>query len=76
MKSEPVCLCGWFEMKLYTGCSGWIHEQCSLARAVDMLVCKLCEREENGKDRDVDESMDLGNGVHLENAESFVIWGI
>ena len=30
------------------------------------------ERPNNG----VDESMDLGNGVHLENVGKFVIWGI
>ena len=35
----------------------------SLAR----FVFKVCERADHREDNDIDESMDLGNGVHLEN---------
>ena len=45
------------------GCSGWVHKQCS-------FVCKMCERGDK-EDRSVEESLDLGNGVHLENFGKF-----
>ena len=61
-----------------TDCSGWVHKQCtdvkgSLARVEDTFACKVFadDREGNG----VDESMDLGNGVHLENVGKFCYLG-
>ena len=36
-----------------------------LVRAEDMFVCKMCEREGDEEDRNVEESLDLGNGVYL-----------
>mgnify|MGYP007071599789 CR=1 FL=1 len=62
------------------GCSGWVHKRCSgvkglLARAEDTFMCKVCERAEDGEDSDVNESMDLGNGVHLENVRKFCYLG-
>ena len=61
-----------------TDCSGWVHKQCtdvkgSLARVEDTFACKVFadDREDNG----VDESMDLGNGVHLENVGKFCYLG-
>ena len=55
-----------------TCCSGWDQKRCidvkgSLARVEDIFVCKVCERADDGEDNVVNESMDLGNGVHLEN---------
>ena len=44
----------------------------SLARVVDMFVC---ERAEDGEDSNIDESLDLGNGLHLENVRKFCTWG-
>ena len=41
----------------------------------DTFVCKVCERADDGEDNVVDESMDLGNGVHLENVEMFCYLG-
>ena len=39
-------------------------------------MCKVtCERADDGEDNDVDESMDLGNGVHLENVGKFCYLG-
>ena len=63
-----------------TGCSGWVHKRCidvkgSLAIVEDTFVCKVCERADDGEDNVVDESMDLGNGVHLENVEMFCYLG-
>ena len=54
------------------GCSGWVHKQCSgvkasLVRAEDMFVCERCERAGDEEDRNVEESLDQGNGVHLNN---------
>ena len=43
----------------------------SLARVEDAFVSKVCERADDGQDNGVDESMDMGNGVHLENVEKF-----
>ena len=59
---------------------GWVHKRCSgvkgsLARVEDTFVCKVCERAGDGEDSDVDESMDLGNGVHLENVRKFCYLG-
>ena len=40
-------------------------------------MCQVCERADDRENNGVDESIDLGNGVHLEKLlESFVIWGI
>ena len=39
----------------------------SLVRAEDTFVCKMCERPGDEEDRTVEESLDLGNTVHLEN---------
>ena len=55
-----------------TECSGWVHKQCSgvkgsLVRAEDMFVCKTCGN--------VEESLDLGNRVHLENVGKFCYLG-
>ena len=47
----------------------------SLARVEDTFVYKVCERADHGEDNDVDESMDLGNGVHLENVAKFCYLG-
>ena len=47
----------------------------SLARVVDMFVCKLCEKAEDGEYSDVDESMILNNGVHLVNVTKFCYKG-
>ena len=30
-------------------------------------MCKMCERAGDEEDRNVEESLDLGNGIHLEN---------
>ena len=43
----------------------------SLVRAEDTFVCKTCERAGDEEDRNVKESLDLGNGVHLENVGKF-----
>ena len=63
-----------------TGCSGWVHKRCSgvkgsLVRAEDTFVCKMCERAGDEEDRNVDDSLDLGNGVHLENVRKFCYLG-
>ena len=59
-----------------TRCNGWVHKRCSgvkgsLVRVEDTFVCKTCEREGDEEDRNVEESLDLGNGVHLENVGKF-----
>ena len=39
-------------------------------------MCKVCERAANdGEDNGIDESMDLGNGVHLEDVGKFCYLG-
>ena len=38
-------------------------------------MCKMCEREGDEEDRNVEESLDLGNGVHLENVGKFCYLG-
>ena len=43
----------------------------SLVSAEDMFVCKICERVGDKEDRDVEDSLDLGNVVHLENVGKF-----
>ena len=43
----------------------------SLARVEDTFVCKVCERADDGENNVVDKSMDLGNGVHLQNVGKF-----
>ena len=58
------------------GCSGWVHKQCSgvkgsLVRFEDTFVCKMCEREGDEEDKNVEESLDLGNGIHVENVGKF-----
>lgn len=63
-----------------TGCGGWVHKRCtdlkgSLDRAEDTFVCKVCERAGDGEDSGVEESMDLGNGVHLEKVGKFCYLG-
>ena len=37
-------------------------------------MCKTCERGDE-EDRNVEESLDLGNGVHLENVGKFCYLG-
>ena len=54
----------------YTSGSGWVHKRCSgvkgyLVRVEDTFVCRTCERAGDEGDRNVEESLDLGNGVHL-----------
>ena len=46
-----------------------------LVRAEDTFVCRTCEREGNEEDRNVEESLDLGNGFHLENVGKFCFLG-
>ena len=72
-RNELFCL-------LHMGCSGWVHKRCSgvkgsLVRAKDMFICKTCERAGDEEDRNVEESLDLGNGVHLENVGKFCYLG-
>ena len=43
----------------------------SLVRAEDTFLCRTCERAGDEEDRNVEESLDLGNGVHLENVGKF-----
>ena len=43
----------------------------SLVRGEDTFVCKTCEREGDEEDRNVEESLYLGNGFHLENTGKF-----
>ena len=38
-------------------------------------MCKMCEREGGEEDRNVEESLDLGNGVHLKNVGKFCCLG-
>ena len=38
-------------------------------------MCKTCERAGAEEDRNVEESLDLGNGVHLENVGKFCYLG-
>ena len=47
----------------------------SLVRVEDMFVCKMCERAGDEEDRNVEESLDLENGVHLENVGKFYYLG-
>ena len=59
-----------------TGCSRWVYKRCSglkgsLVRSEDTFVRKACERAGDEEDRNVKESLDLGNGVHLEKAGKF-----
>ena len=44
---------------------------------MNTFVCKVCEKADARENNGVDESMDLGNGVHLENVENggYVEWG-
>ena len=44
----------------------------SLVRAEDTFVSKTCEREGDEEGRNVEESLDLGNGVHFELANPCV----
>ena len=38
-----------------------------MARVEDTFVCKVCERgAKDGEDNGIDESMELGNRVHLD----------
>ena len=46
-----------------------------LARVEDTFVCQVCERADDRENNGVDESIDLGNGVHLENVEMFCYLG-
>ena len=46
-----------------------------LARVEDTFVCKVCERADDQEDNGVDESMDLGNVLHLENVGKFCYLG-
>ena len=43
----------------------------SLVKAVDMIVCKVCEKAKDGEDSDTDYSIDLNNGVHLDYVRKF-----
>ena len=47
----------------------------SLARVEDIVVCKVCERADDGEDNVVHENMDLGNVLHLENVGKFCYLG-
>ena len=59
-----------------TDCSGWVHNvKGSLARIEDTFVHKVCERADDGEDNDVDENMNLGNGVYLKNVGKFCYLG-
>ena len=63
-----------------SGCNGWVHKRCSgvkgsLVRVEDTFVCKTCEREGDEEDRNVEESLDLGNRVHVENVGKFCYLG-
>ena len=56
------------------------HKRCSgvkgsLVRVEDTFVCKMCERKGGEEDRNVEESLDLRNGVHLENIGKFCYLG-
>ena len=39
------------------------------------FVFNVCERADDGEDKGVDESLDLGYGVHLENIGKFCYLG-
>ena len=43
----------------------------SLVKVKDTFVCKACQRAGDEEDRNVEESLDLGNGVYLENVGKF-----
>ena len=64
-----------------TSCNGWVHKRCSgvkgvLARAEGTFVCKVCESVDvNGESGDVDEGIDLGDGVCIENVGKFCYLG-
>ena len=47
----------------------------SLVRVKDTFVCKTCERAGDEEDRNVEESLDLGNGLHRENVGKFCYLG-
>ena len=42
-----------------------------MERVLGAFVCKACERAGDEEDRNVDESLDLGNRVYLENVGKF-----
>lgn len=55
--------------------SGWVHKQCSdvvlLVKVEDTSVCRMWVREDDREDSSIVKSIDLGNGVQLENVGKF-----
>lgn len=64
-----------------TSCNGWVPKRCSgvkgvLARAEGAFVCKVCESVDvNGESGDVNEGIDLGDEVCVENVGKFCYLG-
>ena len=61
-------------------CEGWVHKRCSgvklrLTSVAGMFRCSVCERRNAGDGRQLEDSLDLGNGDCLERVGKFCYLG-